>query len=190
MSLKGTNNTTSDGARKMSVPERLDKYLEDGTISTESYEELIEKYGAVPNEETKNKRENVLINGTRNVLAILIGLIIYVLTETLTTYIFLLLLKIPILSFLMTGYIPADIFLSASVASSATFATAYIVRLISSYKAINYSAIIVFSTLLITYIVAFIYKVSTIGFSFVNLTSTLIFVGSYIVGYFTATEKI
>ena len=39
-SLKGTNNT-------MSFSERLTKYVEDGMISTEVYEELIEKYGAI-----------------------------------------------------------------------------------------------------------------------------------------------
>jgi len=47
-SLKGTNNTTSDGARKMGASERIAKYAEDGVIPTEVYEELIKKYGATP----------------------------------------------------------------------------------------------------------------------------------------------
>ena len=46
-SLKGTSNTPSDGARILSISERLAKYVEDGDISTEVYNELIEKYGAI-----------------------------------------------------------------------------------------------------------------------------------------------
>ncbi|MBQ6796045.1 MAG: hypothetical protein IJO83_07870 [Clostridia bacterium] len=46
-SLKGTSNTSSDGAVKRSLSKSLKKYLDDGMISTEAYEELIEKYGAI-----------------------------------------------------------------------------------------------------------------------------------------------
>ncbi|MBE7062485.1 MAG: hypothetical protein E7390_01675 [Ruminococcaceae bacterium] len=54
-SLKGTSNTMSDGARKMDVSERIAKYAEDGVIPTEVYEELIEKYGAIPTGETPHR---------------------------------------------------------------------------------------------------------------------------------------
>lgn len=130
-----------------------------------------------------------LLKGTRNVLSILIGLITYFIMEKLIAIIFLFLLKIPILSFLMTGYVPVDIYLSATIASGATFATAYIVNLISDYKTINYSVIIVFSTLLIAYIVSLIYSISTFGFDFTKLTSNLILIGSLIFGCFMSMEK-
>lgn len=58
MSLKGVNNTPSDGARILSVPERLAKYVEDGDISTEVYNELIEKYGSVPISEKPKRQIN------------------------------------------------------------------------------------------------------------------------------------
>lgn len=125
----------------------------------------------------------------RNILSVLIGLITYVIMERLIAIVFLSLLKIPILSFLMTGYIPADIFLNASVAAGATFTTVYIVRLISSYKSTNYSVVIVFSILLTIYLVAFIYMILTIGFDFTKLTSSLIFLGSFLVGGFMANEE-
>jgi len=44
-SLKGTSNTTSDGAKKLGVSERLAKYAKEGLIPTEVYNELIEEYG-------------------------------------------------------------------------------------------------------------------------------------------------
>lgn len=88
----------------------------------------------------------------------------------------------------MTWNIPSDIFLSASVASGAAFTTFYIVKLISDYKTVNYSVIVVFATLLTIYIVALIYRLSTTGFNFVNLTSALIYIGTYLFGCFMAKE--
>lgn len=170
---------------KKGAAERLSKYVAEGIITSEAYEKLIEKYHNVS--ETKSK--SLLLKGARNVLSILLGLITYFIAETLLTIVFLFLLKIPVLSFLMTGYIPVDIFLSASVASGATFATVYIVRLISDYKSINYSTIIVFSMLLIIYIGVLIYSISTFGFDFTKLDSTLIFIGSLIFGCFMAMEN-
>ena len=125
----------------------------------------------------------------RNILAVVVGLIAYILMEVITTYIFALLLKIPVLSFLMTGYIPVDIFLTTSVASSATFTTAYIIRLISSYKSVNYSAIIVFLILLSLYLVSFFNHIATTGFTLLKLELVLITAGFMIVGCSSATEK-
>lgn len=198
MSLKGTEKDISlkdiPKLRKAVADKNVDvlaKYVESGAMSTEVYNQLIEEFGAIPCETTKDKKwhENTSIKWLRNVLAILIGLITYLIMEKLTAIIFLFMLKIPVLSFLMTGYVPIDIFLSATVASGATFATVYIVKLISDYKTINYSVIIVFSTLLIAYIVVLIYSISTLGFDFTKLTSNLIFIGSLILGCFMATEE-
>ncbi len=130
----------------------------------------------------------MILKVLRNVLSILIGLITYVIMEELLTIVFLFLMKIPVLSFLMTWHIPGDIFLSATVASGATFTTFYIVHLISTYKSINYSVVIVFSILLITYIVALIYNMSAIGFNWAKLSSTLIFIGTFIFGCFMAKD--
>lgn len=129
------------------------------------------------------------IKMSRNVASVLIGLITYVIMEIVTTYVFMFLLKVPILSFLMTAYIPSDIFLFATVASSATFTTVYVVKLISTYKSTNYSVIIVFSILLAVYLIAFIYKISVEGFGFVKLTPTAIFICSLLVGCFMAKEN-
>lgn len=201
MSLKGTEIDVSlkDGAKvQKAVADRnveaLAEYVKSGVISTEVYNQLIEDFRAFPNGE--NPYRDILVPASekpkkasagkdtlkliRNALSIFVGLITYVITETLLTYAFLFLLKIPILSFLMTGYIPVDIFLNASVASGATFATFYVIKRISDYKNVNYSVIAVFGTLLIIYIVALIYKVYTMGFDFSKLTSTLIFIGTFI----------
>lgn len=124
----------------------------------------------------------------RNVVSILIGLIMYFIMERLLSLLFLFLLKIPVLSFLMTGYVPVDIFLNASVATSATFATVFVMRLVSSYKSVNYSVVIVFSILLLIYIVSLVYRISTIGFKGVNLTASLIYIVTFIIGCFMANE--
>lgn len=132
----------------------------------------------------------MFLKGLRNVISILIGLITYFITETLLAYIFLFLLKIPVLSFLMTGVIPMDIFLSASVATGSALVTFYVVKLISNYDSTNYSVIIVFLLLLIFYIVSLVYEVSTTGFDFTNLSSTLIFIGTFVFSCFMAKEEI
>ena len=132
----------------------------------------------------------MFLKAFRNVLSILIGLVIYFIMEYLITILFLFLLKIPVLSFLMTGYIPSDIFLSASVATGAACATFYIVKLISTYRTTNYSVIVVFATLLIIYVGTLIYRLPTIGFDFVKLTSALIYIGTYLFGCFMSREEI
>ena len=126
----------------------------------------------------------------RNVLSILMGLIMYFIMEYLISILFLFLLKIPVLSLLMTGYIPSDVFLNASVATGAACATFYTVKLISDYRAINYSVIVVFATLLIIYIVTLVYRLPTIGFDFVKLTTALIYIGTYLFGCFMSREDI
>lgn len=150
--------------------------------------DLVEKYGPIQSDE--NPRTKALLIVFRNILSIIIGLITYVIMEALTAHIFLFLLKIPVLSFFMTGghIVSVDRFLIVSVASASVFATAYIVRLISSYKSTNYSIVIVFLILLIFYIVAFISEILVTGFDFSKLISALIFIGSYIVGCSLANE--
>ena len=126
----------------------------------------------------------------RNVLSVIVGLITYFIAEILITYILLFLLQIPVLSSLMTGYIPVDIFLSASVAAASAFTTHYIVKAISRYNSINYSVIIVFSILLIVYVVSLIYKISALGFDFTKLASALIYIGTFIFGCFMSAEEV
>ena len=46
MSLKGTSNTSSDGAKILKGKERLDWLVKEGYISTEQYNELIKQYDA------------------------------------------------------------------------------------------------------------------------------------------------
>ena len=126
----------------------------------------------------------------RNVLSVLIGLITYYICEIVFTYIVIFLLKIPILSFLMTSYIPSDIFLSATVSCAAIFITFYIIKTISLYDSINYSVIIVFALLAITYIASFIYNISTVGFDFSELIPAAIYIGSLVFGCCMAKEEI
>lgn len=125
----------------------------------------------------------------RNVLSVLIGLITYYICEIIFTYIVIFLLKIPILSFLMTSYIPSDIFLSATVSCAAIFITFYIIKTISLYDSINYSVIIVFSLLAIAYIASFIYNISTVGFDFSELIPAAIYIGSLVFGCCMAKEE-
>lgn len=65
-SLKGTNNTSSDGARIPSMSERLAKYAEEGVIPTEVYEELIEKYGAIHTGEKPSRDVQVPRKSAKN----------------------------------------------------------------------------------------------------------------------------
>lgn len=55
MSLKGTSNTSSDGARILKGKERLDWLVKEGLISTEQYNELIKQYDATPSIEQPQK---------------------------------------------------------------------------------------------------------------------------------------
>ena len=122
----------------------------------------------------------VLLKVLRNVLSIPIGLITYFIMEALTASIFSLLIKIPVLSILMTGFIPADIFLNVMVVTTSTLATSFVVKLISDYKLVNFSIVIVFAILLIVYVITLIYRFPIIGFSFDKLTTALIYIGTYI----------
>ena len=204
-SLKGSVSNTQllnivDDARSgdKEAINKLSKYVDRGVIPTELYEELVTEYGAIPAGENPSRdvrlpkqqyKRKSIMKVLRNVLAVVVGLISYIFIEVIATYIFALLLKIPVLSFLMTSYIPIDIFLTVSVASSASLTTAHIIRLISSYKSVNYSAIIVFLILLSLYLVSFFNHITTTGFTLLKLELVLITAGFMVVGCFSATEK-
>ena len=196
MSLKGGLSGTE--IRNAIKSNNLLRYVEDGTISTEQYHRILKIYGVVPSGKNPSRdvrlpkqhyKRKSLMKVLRNVLAVVVGLISYIFIEVIATYIFALLLKIPVLSFLMTGYIPVDIFLTVSVSSSAALTTAHIIRLISSYKSVNYSAIIVFLILLSLYLVSFFNHIATTGFTLLKLELVLITAGFMVVGCFSATEK-
>ena len=126
----------------------------------------------------------------RNVLSVILGLITYYICEIILSYILILLLRIPILSFIMTSYVPVDIFFSATVSCSAVAITFYIVKTISLYDYINYSVIIVFSLLALIYIASLIYKISIAGFDFSNLLPSAIYLGSFVFGCLMAKEEL
>lgn len=126
----------------------------------------------------------------RNVLSIFAGIVGFLICEFLLTRVLNFLLRIPILSLLMTGYIPVDIFFSTTVAWATIIITFYIVKSISKYTSINYSVIIVFALLLITYIITLIYNISTNGFDFRKLVPTAIYIGFLIFGCSMAKEEI
>ena len=131
----------------------------------------------------------VLLKVLRNVLSIPIGLIAYAIMETLTASIFFLLLKIPVLSLLMTGFIPKDIFFSTMGVTTSSIVTFYVLKFVSDYKSTNYSAVIVFLILLFKGIISTIVYLATIGFNFTYLSSALIYIGTYLFNCFMAVEK-
>lgn len=191
MSLKGTNNTSSDGARILSIPERLDKALKDGIISPSQYNKLMADYRAKTRIERPQKKNwfKGIISLLRNVISIPIGLILYAVMETLTASLYSLLLKIPVLSLLMTGFIPADIFFSTMVVTTSAITAFFVVRFISDYKSTNYSILVVFLILLFKGIVSAVVYLAARGFNFVYLSSALIYIGTYLFGCFMAVEK-
>ena len=134
-------------------------------------------------ESFSTKGENKQMNYIRNILSIVAGLATYIILEYILVIIILLIASIPILSFIITGIVPINIFVAGTVPYICVPATLYVMSFISVYKNKNYPAIITFGILLLLLLNSLINN-----FSASNLVSSLIQGGFLIFGIATSSE--
>lgn len=89
----------------------------------------------------------------RNVIAVLLGVPMHLVIDTIIVLILTVLTHIPILSFLLTGFIPVHHWLACSIPYFSIPLTHKFVKSISVYEDRNYSIVITFSIILLMSII-------------------------------------
>lgn len=119
----------------------------------------------------------------RNILAVVLGIIVYVILDYIAIFVIGFALAIPILSQLMTCFIiPKSIFLAAAAPYIAIMPTIHIIKALSDHNDVNYSGIVVFTVLLIFAVFTFVNYTVNNGFIWMQLISSIIKCGFFIFG--------
>ena len=122
----------------------------------------------------------------RNTLAVILGIAVYAIVEYIAIFVIGFALTIPIL---MTCFIiPEDLFLAATVPCIAFALTSAAIGALSDHKDINYSGVIAFTLMFIFTVFNFVRLTTVNGFIWMQLISTIIKCGFFVIGITTSAD--
>lgn len=124
----------------------------------------------------------------RNVVAVPIGITLFIGAEYLLTLILKFVLSIPVISALISSYVSLNVFIASTAPIGSVFIAKFVVDTVSIYNKQNYSGIVVFSVLALFYLIIYINTVVNNGFNFSDLWCSIIKIGSVCIALGAAVE--
>ena len=118
----------------------------------------------------------------RNISSVVIGIAVYIVLTVIFSIILSFLSKLPLLSFVFSGYVSLGRWIACTIPFFATIIAHKTVKCISIYDDVNYSIVITFSIIAGLSVCGAVIRIFESGFSLYNLINDIIAVGFAIFG--------